>query len=361
MSMANKYSIFLQMIVLIDMLNTTKKLGMVSKINRGDCIRRFIGLYMVLALMLAFVIPVRMAARDSYPVQMLSPYSLNLSDYGNGSAEKYKGWEAASVTTDNREISIDKVKPLFGRAAIAAQNVDNAFILNLPHWLAEEGISMERFVELVPKRRAEDLTNLKLTEMNKEEFDLITRIRNHIPVSDITERTVMQKVIPKNAFENYTKTGGWDARVGGFMSRACDLMHLRTVEDYCYGLALNYSGSPYFNEELTKVIVDEIYVMRYTLDNGAIRKLRIPNTADDLQNNPEPFKGHGYTGGGINPEGKYILGGPEFVPEKGGFFEMTAAEIYRIDQNGNETLVAVLEYDKTASKNIFKNVINSKK
>ncbi len=216
---------------------------------------------------------------------------------------------------------------------------------------------MDKFVELVPKRRAEDLTNLKLTEMNKEEFDLITRIRNHIPVSDITERTVMQKVIPKNAFENYTKTGGWDARVGGFMSRACDLMHLRTVEDYCYGLALNYNGSPYFNEELTKVIVDEIYVMRYTLDNGAIRKLRIPNTADDLQNNPEPFKGHGYTGGGINPEGKYILGGPEFVPEKGGFFEMTAAEIYRIDQNGNETLVAVLEENKVTKKKEFKKII----
>lgn len=338
------------MIVLIDMLNTTKKLGMVSKINRGDCIRRFIGLYMVLALVLAFVIPVRMAARDSYPVQMLSPYSLYLSDYGNASAER-----SDAIDKGKGALSIGVVKPQFDRAAIEALNVGNAFILNLPHWLAEEGISMERFVDLVPKRRAEDLTNLKLTEMNKEEFDLITRIRNHIPVSDITERTVMQKVIPKNAFENYTKTGGWDARVGGFMSRACDLMHLRTVEDYCYGLALNYSGSPYFNEELTKVIVDEIYVMRYTLDNGAIRKLRIPNTADDLKNNPEPFKGHGYTGGGINPEGKYILGGPEFVPEKGGFFEMTAAEIYRIDQNGNETLVAVLVEEN--DKNVFKRVI----
>ena len=352
MSMANKYSIYLQMIVLIDMLNTTKKLGMVSKINRGDCIRRFIGLYMVLALVLAFVIPARMAARDSYPVQMLSPYSLNLSDYGNGSAER-----SDAIDKGKGALSIGVVKPQFDRAAIEALNVDNAFILNLPHWLAEEGISMERFVELVPKRRAEDLNNLKLTEMNKEEFDLITRIRNHIPVSDITERTVMQKVISKNAFENYTKTGGWDARVGGFMSRACDLMHLRTVEDYCYGLALNYSGSPYFNEELTKVIVDEIYVMRYTLDNGAIRKLRIPNTADDLQNNPEPFKGHGYTGGGINPEGKYILGGPEFVPEKGGFFEMTAAEIYRIDKNGNETLVAVLVKDEKTGEKIFKKVI----
>ncbi len=327
------------------MLNTTKRLGMVSKINRGDCIRRFIGLYMVLALVLAFVIPVRMVAQDNSLVP--SPYSLYLSDYGNGSAEM-----SDAIDKGKGALSIGVVKPQFDRAAIAAQNVDNAFILNLPHWLAEEGISMERFVELVPKRRAEDLNNLKLTEMNKEEFDLITRIRNHIPVSDITERTVMQKVIPKNAFENYTKTGGWDARVGGFMSRACDLMHLRTVEDYCYGLALNYSGSPYFNEELTKVIVDEIYVMRYTLDNGAIRKLRIPNTADDLQNNPEPFKGHGYTGGGINPEGKYILGGPEFVPEKGGFFEMTAAEIYRIDQNGNETLVAVLSKD-----GIFKKVV----
>ncbi|MBQ3771508.1 MAG: hypothetical protein II834_06210 [Bacteroidaceae bacterium] len=353
--MANKYSIFLQMIVLIDMLNTTKRLGMVSKINRGDCIRRFIGLYMVLALVLAFVIPVRMAARDSYPVQMLSPYSLNLSDYGNGSAER-----SDAIDKGKGALSIGVVKPQFDRAAIEALNVGNAFIQNLPHWLAEEGISMERFVELVPKRRAEDLTNLKLTEMNKEEFDLITRIRNHIPVSDITERTVMQKVIPKNAFENYTKTGGWDARVGGFMSRACDLMHLRTVEDYCYGLALNYSGSPYFNEELTKVIVDEIYVMRYTLDNGAIRKLRIPNTADDLENNPEPFKGHGYTGGGINPEGKYILGGPEFVPEKGGFFEMTAAEIYRIDKNGNETLVGVLvaeTNDAGETINVFKKVV----
>lgn len=348
--MANKYSIFLQMIVLIDMLNTTKKLGMVSKINRGDCIRRFIGLYMVLALVLAFVIPVRMAAQDNSLVP--SPYSLYLSDYGNASAER-----SDAIDKGKGALSIGVVKPLFGKAAIAAQNVDNAFILNLPHWLAEEGISMERFVELVPKRRAEDLNNLKLTEMNKEEFDLITRIRNHIPVSNITERTVMQKVIPKNAFENYTKTGGWDARVGGFMSRACDLMHLRTVEDYCYGLALNYSGSPYFNEELTKVIVDEIYVMRYTLDNGAIRKLRIPNTADDLQNNPEPFKGHGYTGGGINPEGKYILGGPEFVPEKGGFFEMTAAEIYRIDKNGNETLVAVLVKDEKTGEKIFKKVI----
>lgn len=337
--MANKYSIFLQMIVLIDMLNTTKKLGMVSKINRGDCIRRFIGLYMVLALVLAFVIPVRMVAQDNSLVP--SPYSLYLSDYGNASAER-----SDAIDKGKGALSIGAVKPQFGKAAITAQNVGNAFIQNLPHWLAEEGISMDKFVELVQKRRAEDLTNLKLTEMNKEEFDLITRIRNHIPVSDITERTVMQKVIPKNAFENYTKTGGWDARVGGFMSRACDLMHLRTVEDYCYGLALNYSGSPYFNEELTKVIVDEIYVMRYTLDNGAIRKLRIPNTADDLQNNPEPFKGHGYTGGGINPEGKYILGGPEFVPEKGGFFEMTAAEIYIIDKNGNETLVAVLKDDK---------------
>ncbi len=319
---------------------------MVSKINRGDCIRRFIGLYMVLALVLAFVIPVRMVAQDNSLVP--SPYSLYLSDYGNASAER-----SDAIDKGKGALSIGAVKPQFGRAAIAAQNVSNAFMENLSRWLAEEGISMERFVELVSKRRAEDLTNLKLTEMNKEEFDLITRIRNHIPVSDITERTVMQKVIPKNAFENYTKTGGWDARVGGFMSRACDLMHLRTVEDYCYGLALNYSGSPYFNEELTKVIVDEIYVMRYTLDNGAIRKLRIPNTADDLQNNPEPFKGHGYTGGGINPEGKYILGGPEFNTPEGVYGEMTAAEIYRIDKSGNETLVGVLGKD-----GIFKKVIN---
>ncbi|MBP5219112.1 MAG: hypothetical protein J6034_00225, partial [Bacteroidaceae bacterium] len=138
---------------------------MVSKINRGDCIRRFIGLYMVLALVLAFVIPVRMAARDSYHVQMLSPYSLYLSDYGNASAER-----SDAIDKGKGALSIGVVKPLFGRAAIAAQNVGNAFMESLPHWLAKERISMDKFVELVQKRRAKDLANLKPNEMTKEEF-----------------------------------------------------------------------------------------------------------------------------------------------------------------------------------------------
>ncbi len=36
---------------------------------------------------------------------------------------------------------------------------------------------------------------------------------------------------------------------------------------------------------------------------------------------------------------------------------MTAAEIYRIDKNGNETLVAVLVKDEKTGEKIFKKVI----
>ena len=35
------------------------------------------------------------------------------------------------------------------------------------------------------------------------------------------------------------------------------------------------------------------------------------------------------------------------------------AQIWEVDQNGNETLVAVLKYEKTANKKIFKKVINN--
>lgn len=74
----------------INRLNTTEKLGLMTKINSRlrSTIKCFISQYIVFALMLAFIIPVRTAAQDYYPVhatvQVLPPYSLYLSDYSNG-------------------------------------------------------------------------------------------------------------------------------------------------------------------------------------------------------------------------------------------------------------------------------------
>ncbi len=61
-----------------------------TKINSRlrSTIKCFISQYIVFALVLAFIIPVRTAAQDYYPVhatvQVLPPYSLYLSDYSNG-------------------------------------------------------------------------------------------------------------------------------------------------------------------------------------------------------------------------------------------------------------------------------------
>ena len=122
------------------------------------------------------------------------------------------------------------------------------------------------------------------------------------------------------------------------MSRACDVMHLRTVKDYYYGLRLDYETSPFFPDD--KVV----YVMRFQLENKG--DLHIPNLDSDLAKNKYPFTGHGYTSGN---NGR--LGAPEFISDDR--LDMSAgAQIWEVDQNGNETLVAVLSKD-----GIFKKVV----
>ena len=75
-----------------------------TKINSRlrSTIKCFISQYIVFALVLAFIIPVRTAAQDYYPVhatvQVLPPYSLYLSDYSNGFRDRLV------VTLYNRDL-----------------------------------------------------------------------------------------------------------------------------------------------------------------------------------------------------------------------------------------------------------------
>jgi hypothetical protein len=125
------------------------------------------------------------------------------------------------------------------------------------------------------------------------------------------------------------------------MSRACDVMHLRTVKDYYYGLRLDYEPSPFFPDD--KVV----YVMRFQIEDK--KNLHIANWKSDLKNDP-PFTGNGHTSGN---NGR--LGAPEFISND--YLDMSAgAQIWKVDQNGNETLVAVLE-NIGGNKKIFKKVI----
>ena len=88
----------------INRLNTKEKLGLMTKINSRlrSTIKCFISQYIVFALVLSFVVPMRVAAQDYHPVhatvQVLPPYSLYLSDYSNGFRDRLV------VTLYNRDL-----------------------------------------------------------------------------------------------------------------------------------------------------------------------------------------------------------------------------------------------------------------
>ena len=87
--------------------------------------------------------------------------------------------------------------------------------------------------------------------------------------------------------------------------------------------------------------------MRFQIEDK--KNLHIANWKSDLKNDP-PFTGNGHTSGN---NGR--LGAPEFISND--YLDMSAgAQIWKVDQNGNETLVAVLENIKK-NKKIFKKVI----
>lgn len=75
-----------------------------TKINSRlrSTIKCFISQYIVFALVLSFVVPMRVAAQDYHPVhatvQVLPPYSLYLSDYSNGFRDRLV------VTLYNRDL-----------------------------------------------------------------------------------------------------------------------------------------------------------------------------------------------------------------------------------------------------------------
>ena len=69
------------------------------------------------------------------------------------------------------------------------------------------------------------------------EIKKLTRIRKAIPKPD--ENTLMQKVVTKETMNRYLG-GKYAGQVGGSVAIASDTKHLKTFEDYYYGLRLDY-------------------------------------------------------------------------------------------------------------------------
>ena len=149
------------------------------------------------------------------------------------------------------------------------------------------------------------------------------RIRRTIPKPD--ENTLMQKVITEDMANKYLD--GTYNTIGGSVARAVDTKHLKTIEDYYYGLRLDYektlfsAGDKYY------------YTIRFKIEK--LDNLVIP--IDSRFTSEYPFTRNGFTSGN---NGR--LGIPEYVLDKR-VSPKIGAEIWRIKPDGTEELIGVFK------------------
>lgn len=123
-----------------------------------------------------------------------------------------------------------------------------------------------------------------------------------------------------------------DAQVWGFVSKAEDSAPFTRTPEECYNnLRLDYDDTPYKNPE------QSIYVIRFT--DGTNYEIPYNIEFNGEKDYPQPCTGNGYVGNSKNliPEYKVYPKG-----EDGAL--ITDGNIYRINPDGSEELVA--EYNK---------------
>ena len=200
-----------------------------------------------------------------------------------------------------------------GKYSIASISQERGFIDLLPNLLIKEGLTMDDFQYMLQK------SVKALTESEKAK---LARIRNAMPKPDAN--TLMQKVIPADEIEQYVN--GSYSKARGSVSVASDAKHLKSFEDYYYGLRLDYEKTKF---HLSK---NSCGVIRFKSED-APQKLVIP-TSEDMD---YPFTAHGFTSGNNRR-----LGVPEWKLVKEAEFKV-GAEIWEVFIDGTEKLRAVFD------------------
>ncbi len=180
----------------------------------------------------------------------------------------------------------------------------------------EEGLSVEAFSLLCSKSSA---------DMSERELSLINRIRCR-QLRPIAE-TLMQKVITLDDMKNYL-SGKYRAPKG-FLSVCADVKQYVTVEDYYYGLRLDYAGSAFRPD------APGYAVIRFKAAN--IERAVVPRAVANggTFKDPYPFGGAGFTTG---TNGR--TGSPEWVLQEFAVMD-DGAQIFEIFADGTEKLRAV--------------------
>ena len=147
-------------------------------------------------------------------------------------------------------------------------------------------------------------------------------------VSEVTEDTVMQKVITPEQFADYTKESAPRTDVSGCASKASDVApYTNNIEQAYETLRLDYEGTVY--KDLAENDGD-MYVMRFTSDYCP------SNTDYPKMDGSEPWNKPPCTGTGFTGSSEHMV--PEYTYGRGQ--EITDGAIYKLDSEGNETMVA---------------------
>lgn len=147
-------------------------------------------------------------------------------------------------------------------------------------------------------------------------------------VSDVTEDTVMQKVISPYQFSEYTKENSPRTDVSGCASKASDVApYSNNIEQAYETLRLDYNGTM-FKEPAENN--GDMYVMRFTSDYCPSNSEYPKMDGSELWNKP-PCTGTGFTGSSKHLVPEYTYGSGQAISD---------GAIYRVDAKGNETMVA---------------------
>lgn len=137
----------------------------------------------------------------------------------------------------------------------------------------------------------------------------------------------MQKVIPISDIDKYLD--GTYTQVGGFVTRAEDVVQLGNYDDIYNSLRLDYPGSVY-----NPMVDDSVAVIRYTTDEVSKISISYGPEMGGTITDASPFTGNGFTKA---TNGEII---PEFKCH--GYLSIDdGAQLIEISKDGTETLRAV--------------------
>ena len=247
--------------------------------------------------------------------------------------------DAARLTT--KQIALDETKVAFSKA-----DGDNwQDIIKGTGELADTGVyfnignldGIDNINDILPRvgLTKDEFNSLRLKDistLSDQEKKLMRVIRENI--SNPTSDTMLQKVIPYQDIEKYMN-GSYN-KVGGFVTKAEDVSHLKTYDEIYDAFRLDYPDTA-FNPNADTALG----VIRYKTEQASKIEIAFGKEMGGTAIGDPPFTGNGFTkatNGEIIPEYRFT----DYVKIDDG------AQLVLINKDGTEILLAV--YDSTKGK-----------